>query len=345
MNEPGHSDDHVRRERRHYRKIYTRIWSHPAFRALTDSEKVVALYLLSGPQTNRVGLYKLSIGAATDDLLSRKDRFLAKVATCFDKFGWVLDKTSSVLWIPSWWEWNPPGDKVNNFKGALTDLNDVPPTYLISCFCNNLDALSPVLHPLVKAWEKAHPSSNTVQNTVTNTVQNSESHTVRTRARAKREREREREIKDRTTPPDGDVFHLPVEISELHDDETVQQVASVVEDREPRAQSLEPELHHEPEPPPEPLGVPIDYTDRPMNGQTRRALAREPAPDLNYRALRKAALEELSAGDVESEGDLEDRVKRRCASRGIAYGPHEVGDALARACAAAWSAHKIGVTQ
>ena len=32
-----------------YRKLYTRLWLHLGFVALTDAEKVVALYLLTGP--------------------------------------------------------------------------------------------------------------------------------------------------------------------------------------------------------------------------------------------------------------------------------------------------------
>ena len=51
-----------------YRKLYARVWRHPGFTALTDGEKTLALYLLTGPQTNRLGLYTLSVATAAEHL-------------------------------------------------------------------------------------------------------------------------------------------------------------------------------------------------------------------------------------------------------------------------------------
>jgi hypothetical protein len=51
-----------------YRKLYIRLWRHPGFLSLTDAEKVLALYLLTGPPTNRLGLYTLSIATAAEEL-------------------------------------------------------------------------------------------------------------------------------------------------------------------------------------------------------------------------------------------------------------------------------------
>jgi hypothetical protein len=136
-------------DRRRYRKIYTRIWTNADFRALDAAHKVMALYLLSGPQTNRIGLYRFSVGEAAEDLRisSRTARKRAEFV-CFS-FNWRFDCTCSVIWIPTWWSWNPPGDKINNFKGALADLYDVPQTPLIALFCNNLLGLSPVAHEVL----------------------------------------------------------------------------------------------------------------------------------------------------------------------------------------------------
>ena len=50
-----------------YRKVYARLWRHPGFANLNEGEKVLALYLLTGPQTNRLGLYCLSVATAAED--------------------------------------------------------------------------------------------------------------------------------------------------------------------------------------------------------------------------------------------------------------------------------------
>lgn len=42
-----------------YRRLYVRLWRHPGFVTLTADE-----YLLTGPQTNRIGIYTLSIAQA-----------------------------------------------------------------------------------------------------------------------------------------------------------------------------------------------------------------------------------------------------------------------------------------
>lgn len=323
-------------ERRRYRKIYARLWLNPVFRSLSDGEKVVAIYLLSGPQTNRIGLYKLNLGAACDDLcVDRKDRLLAKIVRCVDKFEWFYDNAPSVVWVPSWWAWNPPAEKVNNFRGALTDLHEVPPSPLIARFCNNLRDIPVALHPYIQEWLTRSAFSNTVP-----TQPRHSRVTVGTRARASQEQEQEKDSTDRTTAPKTRRAHPPVENAEPDHGPT-----TTTNDPEPRAQSPEPEPphHDEPEPPPAP-----PHRPEPTNGsKTRHALAREPAPDENYRAIRKAAFEQLTApgAAIADVGELEHLVKFLCASRGIAYGPHEVGDALERACNAAWSAFKLGVTR
>lgn len=46
-----------------YRRVQSRLWVEPAFRALSDGEKLAALYLLSGPPTNSIGLFVVSAAA------------------------------------------------------------------------------------------------------------------------------------------------------------------------------------------------------------------------------------------------------------------------------------------
>jgi hypothetical protein len=44
-----------------YGKIQMRLWTEADFRALSLLERTVALYLLTGPQSNRLGYYLLSV--------------------------------------------------------------------------------------------------------------------------------------------------------------------------------------------------------------------------------------------------------------------------------------------
>jgi hypothetical protein len=56
------------KERDIYRRVYQRLWRHPNFRALTEGEKVLALYLVTGPQTNLIGWYRFSPAMAAEDI-------------------------------------------------------------------------------------------------------------------------------------------------------------------------------------------------------------------------------------------------------------------------------------
>lgn len=116
-------------ERARYRKIYVRIWRHKEFIPLDGADKALVLYCLSGPQTNRIGLYVLSPGTAAEDLGLTLAAFKSRLAAVCPRFGWRFDAASRVLLIPSWWEWNEPENK-NVLKGALKDLSEVPDTPL-----------------------------------------------------------------------------------------------------------------------------------------------------------------------------------------------------------------------
>src|SRR5690349_17827184 len=117
-------------DRRRYRKIFTRIWRNEEFRALTKGEQVLTLYVLSGPQTNRIGLFLFSLGEASEDLGVAPKALAAQLQSVCRAFGWEFDAKARVVWIPSWWTFNDPKDNWKTFKGALSDLNDVPRTPL-----------------------------------------------------------------------------------------------------------------------------------------------------------------------------------------------------------------------
>lgn len=128
-----------------YRRLYVRLWRHPGFLELTDAEKVLAIYLLTGPQTNRLGLYTLSLATAAEDLGTVPETLKKRLARVCQTLGWLFDGRSRVFYIPSFWKWNPP-ENVNVVKGSLKDLNEIPPCGLVDAFAKNIETLPQTLH-------------------------------------------------------------------------------------------------------------------------------------------------------------------------------------------------------
>jgi hypothetical protein len=127
-----------------YRKLYARMWRHPGFTALSEGEKVLALYLVTGPQTNRIGLYVLSVATAAEDLGTVPQTLSKRLVNVCQTFGWLFDKRSRVFYIPSWFKWNPP-ENVNVMKGSLKDLNEIPPCGLVEAFARNTETVPETL--------------------------------------------------------------------------------------------------------------------------------------------------------------------------------------------------------
>lgn len=123
-----------------YRPVYPRLWRHPGFTGLTKSARELVLYLLTGPQTNRIGLFHLSAATASEDLSVSIETVRKGLADVAVTFGWTFDGRARVFFIPSWWRWNPPANE-NVLKGNLKDLNEIPPSPLVERFALNLETL------------------------------------------------------------------------------------------------------------------------------------------------------------------------------------------------------------
>lgn len=112
-----------------YRRVYLRLWRHPAFRALNEGEKVLALYLVTGPQTNLIGCYRFSPALAAEDIgvsLAQVKRRLAKILTAFE---WSFDEATQWIWIQSWFRWNPPNGihQKKSWQNAISALPNGKP--------------------------------------------------------------------------------------------------------------------------------------------------------------------------------------------------------------------------
>ena len=128
-----------------YRRAYPRIWRHPSFQQLTPAQRNIALYVLLGPQTNRIGLFHFSIGTAAEDLSLGADTCRTGLRHVCLTFGWVFDDDARVLYVPSWWRWNCPENE-SVLRGNLKDLSEIPPCGLVEAFTLNLAHVPPDLH-------------------------------------------------------------------------------------------------------------------------------------------------------------------------------------------------------
>lgn len=123
-----------------YRKVYTKLWLHPGFLGLSDAEKIVAFYLLTGTQSNRIGLYRLSPAVAAEDLGTSLEAFRKRLARVCTSLGWLFDSKLRVFYMPSFLRWNPPVNK-NVARGITNDLNDVPMCAFVEAFAKNLEGI------------------------------------------------------------------------------------------------------------------------------------------------------------------------------------------------------------
>jgi hypothetical protein len=142
-----------------YRRAYPRLFRHPAFKALTPTAQRLVAYVLWGPQSSRIGLFYFSTAVAAEDLDVGLDTLRKALGELCVSFGWMHDADARVLYIPSWWRWNPP-DHEKVLQGNLKDLSELPPCALVDAFARNLEYLKPELHEtFVEACRRRLPKA------------------------------------------------------------------------------------------------------------------------------------------------------------------------------------------
>jgi hypothetical protein len=123
-------------ERARFRKLYPRFWRDEKVMRLNMEEKTVAAYCLTGPQSNRCGIYSFSTALAAEDLGTLPQTFAERFEGVLQTLKWRFDSALRVLYIPTWWKWNRP-DNANQLIAALKDLEEVPETLLLQDFAAN----------------------------------------------------------------------------------------------------------------------------------------------------------------------------------------------------------------
>lgn len=126
---------------RKYRKIDPRIWSDERFVRLSEQEKLLALYCLTSPQGNRIGIFRFSIALAAEDLGTSHVTITNRFGHVCHTMRWRFDGTNKVIYFPTWWKYNEP-ENGSVLRGNLEDLHDVPAGKLVDEFLSNTTFLA-----------------------------------------------------------------------------------------------------------------------------------------------------------------------------------------------------------
>lgn len=126
-------------------KIARAFWTDERVRKLPSVEdRLLAVYLIAGPQQNLIGCAPFSVAKAAEDLTSQRltgnvlETFAERFVNVVDLFGWTYD-SASVLYLRHWWRYNQPQNP-NQLKGWLSQVLLVPSGQSLTAFCaNDLD--------------------------------------------------------------------------------------------------------------------------------------------------------------------------------------------------------------
>lgn len=119
-----------------YRKIDPRVWTDESFAELESVEKLVALYAITA-QSNRCGLFRFSPARAAEETGLDPDSYDGIFVRVCHTLAWKYDPKRRVLYLPSWWKYNPP-ENPKHLKGCLEDLHDLPYSPLLTEFATNV---------------------------------------------------------------------------------------------------------------------------------------------------------------------------------------------------------------
>jgi hypothetical protein len=128
-----------------YRRAFPRLFRHPVFKQLSPLGQRLTVYILFGPQSNRIGLFYMSLNTAAEDLDTTTETLRKALADVLSGFGWSFDAVARVFYIPTHWRWNHP-DHGKVLLGNLKDLSEIPPCGLVDAFAANTLYLAPKLH-------------------------------------------------------------------------------------------------------------------------------------------------------------------------------------------------------
>ncbi len=121
-----------------YSKIESQIWFDEKFSALTHTQKLLFLYILTSPHSNIIGLYVLKPGYIAEDLNMKPKDLMKDLSKLIDKGLIKYDFNVGLVYIPNYLKYNPLTNP-NQKKAANKILKQLPKSPLIIEFLQGLD--------------------------------------------------------------------------------------------------------------------------------------------------------------------------------------------------------------
>jgi hypothetical protein len=118
-----------------YKKIDPRIWDDEKFSELSPGLKLITFHAITA-QSNRCGIFSFSVARAIEQTGAVSDSYAIGFKKVCDTYSWRYDSRRRVLYIPTWWKYNPP-ENPKHLIGCLADLHDLPQTELLNDFAKN----------------------------------------------------------------------------------------------------------------------------------------------------------------------------------------------------------------
>lgn len=110
---------------RDYGRVYSSFWQSPETRALSEDARTLALYLLTSPHANLIGLFRLPDAYAADDLQWPSERVSEGFRELAEKSFLARDNDSKWVFICKYLKWNA-FENANVAKAASKAFDQAP---------------------------------------------------------------------------------------------------------------------------------------------------------------------------------------------------------------------------
>ena len=146
---------------REYGQVQVAFWSHPDTRQLSDTGRLLALYLMTGPHSNGLGCYYLPDGYIIADTGWDSETVSKGFVELFRNGFCERCETSFFVLIPNFLKWNPISN-ANVAKARESEFNRIPKSAsvysnLCSAVLDHGNHLSNRFETVLKRYSKQEP--------------------------------------------------------------------------------------------------------------------------------------------------------------------------------------------
>ena len=110
---------------RKFGQVRVEFWSDEKIRGLTDTERLLAVFLIAGPHTNSLGCYRCPAEYLPIDLAWGQEKTAKAFASLIAKGIIAYCERTRFIWVRNFLRHNKPKTK-NNSKGILSELAVIP---------------------------------------------------------------------------------------------------------------------------------------------------------------------------------------------------------------------------